>query len=241
MPAAKKTAKKKGAGKTVSKKLDVEVGKNVTVKKEEPVLDVEESSEYRYATFNERILASVFDLMLTSFFILPFVPSLNQPPPEIRALNHDLQAGAISTDEVTAQLFDYFIRQGHLASFMGDRVIEFALMGIAIILFWVYKGATPGKMILRMKIIDEKTGEVPTRGVSIVRYLSYLISFFPPFIGFAWIGLNKKRKAWHDIIAGTVVIKTNPADEKYRFIKEIGYMILALLVVFIMLVIAGSA
>ncbi len=79
---------------------------------------------------------------------------------------------------------------------------------LIVIIFWVFKSATPGKMILNIKIIDEKTGNNMSTGQSILRYFSYFISMLPLFLGFFWAGFDAKKQAWHDKIAGTVCIKT---------------------------------
>jgi len=80
---------------------------------------------------------------------------------------------------------------------------------IAVIIFWVYKSATPGKMATKLTIVDSKTGGTPTTGQFIGRYLGYYVSMFPLCLGIIWVGIDKRKQGWHDKLAGTVVIRSN--------------------------------
>ena len=42
-----------------------------------------------------------------------------------------------------------------------DLILNLILPAIAIVLFWTYRQATPGKMVFRARIVDERTGNVP--------------------------------------------------------------------------------
>ena len=90
-----------------------------------------------------------------------------------------------------------------------DALFNYILPAVAIILFWFYKSATPGKMMTHLVIVDAKTGEKPSVGKLIIRYIAYYISAIPLMLGFIWVGIDKRKQGWHDKIAGTVVVKTN--------------------------------
>ena len=49
-------------------------------------------------------------------------------------------------------------------------------------------------------------GQPMTFSVALVRSLSSFFSAFALFLGFFWAGWDKQRQAWHDKIAGTVVV-----------------------------------
>ena len=94
----------------------------------------------------------------------------------------------------------------------ADFLISWIFPIVAIILFWIYKSATPGKMAVHAKIVDAKTGQPPSIAQFIGRYFGYFISTLPLGIGIIWIAFDKKKQGWHDKLAGTVVIKPiNPA------------------------------
>ncbi len=89
----------------------------------------------------------------------------------------------------------------------ADLFITYVLPLILTILFWYYKAATPGKMILGMKIVDAETlGKVST-GRLFVRYLGYYVSALVLGLGFIWIAWDRRKQGWHDKIARTLVIR----------------------------------
>jgi uncharacterized RDD family membrane protein YckC len=100
-----------------------------------------------------------------------------------------------------------------------DVVINAVLPAVAVIAFWLWKGATPGKLAMSARVVDADTGHPMTTGQAVLRYVSYIVSALPLFVGFFWAGLDRRKQAWHDKIAGTVVIR--PAgNERVRFPSE---------------------
>ena len=89
-----------------------------------------------------------------------------------------------------------------------DFVISYVLPAIAIITFWVYKSATPGKMVISARIVDAETGERPSVKQCIIRYFGYYISTIPLCLGLLWVAWDRKKQGWHDKLAGTVVIRS---------------------------------
>ena len=80
---------------------------------------------------------------------------------------------------------DYFMNVSDDAFFKGawDLLINWVLPIVAIFLFWTYKQATPGKMIFGAKIVDAKTGEKPSIGQWVIRYVGYFPSMLVLFLG----------------------------------------------------------
>ena len=97
------------------------------------------------------------------------------------------------------------VQQGGFAG-LWDFLLQVVLPAVAVILFWKYRGATPGKMAISAKIVDANTGGAPTTGRLVLRYVAYLASMLPLFLGFVWIAIDRRKQGFHDKIAGTVVI-----------------------------------
>lgn len=93
--------------------------------------------------------------------------------------------------------------------FMGkaDVLINLILPAVVVVAFWVYFGATPGKMALSAKVVDADTGEPLAPAMSFIRYLGYFLSFIPLCVGFLWIGFDRRSQGWHDKLANSVVIR----------------------------------
>ena len=77
---------------------------------------------------------------------------------------------------------------------------------VVVLVFWHLKQATPGKMLFKARIVDAKTGSKPRPHQWVLRYIGYLVSIIPLGLGFLWVAFDKKKRGWHDMIAGTVVI-----------------------------------
>ena len=90
----------------------------------------------------------------------------------------------------------------------ADLFINWVLPAIAIILFWVYRQATPGKVAIGARIVDAATGDKPTTGQLIGRYFAYYVSTIPLLLGFVWVAFDPRKQGWHDKLAGTVVVRS---------------------------------
>ena len=86
-------------------------------------------------------------------------------------------------------------------------LVSWVLPAIAVVIFWIAKQATPGKMVFSAVIVDATSGEAPNGGQMIGRYLGYFIACLPLFLGILWVGLDKRKQGWHDKLAGTVVVR----------------------------------
>jgi uncharacterized RDD family membrane protein YckC len=62
-------------------------------------------------------------------------------------------------------------------------------------------------MMVKVKIVDAKTGEQPSTGQCIGRYFAYFVSSIPLGLGIIWVAFDKRKRGWHDMLAGTVVIR----------------------------------
>lgn len=111
----------------------------------------------------------------------------------------------------------YWVEENTIQGFW-DFFFNFILPAAGVILFWVYKSATPGKMATRLTIVDARTGERPSNGQFVGRYFAYFVSIIPLFIGILWVAIDKRKQGWHDKLAGTVVIR-NLEPEPVKFEK----------------------
>ena len=76
--------------------------------------------------------------------------------------------------------------------------------------FWVKFLGTPGKMLLKLQVVDAKTGQALSTPQAIGRYLGYYVSIIPFMLGIFWVAFDAKKQGFHDKLAGTVVIHTAP-------------------------------
>lgn len=90
-----------------------------------------------------------------------------------------------------------------------DLVLGYVVPIVATIWFWLRFMGTPGKMALKLRVVDAKTGDKLSVGQAIGRYFAYILSMLPFGLGFIWIGIDSRKQGWHDKLAGTVVIRTH--------------------------------
>jgi len=146
-------------------------------------------SEQEYAGFWIRVGASIIDSILILIIIAPLLTFIYGE--------------------------EYWLSEAFVQG-TWDVLLNYILPAIAIIIFWVYRSATPGKMVLGLTIVDAQTGGKPTTGQFIGRYLGYYVSTIPLFLGLIWVGIDKRKQGWHDKLAGTVVIR-NKKTEPVKF------------------------
>lgn len=84
--------------------------------------------------------------------------------------------------------------------------LNYGLPLLYAVLCWIWKSATPGKIMMGMAIVDANTGGKPSSARLLGRYLAYYVSALPLFIGFIWIAFDKRKQGFHDKLANTVVV-----------------------------------
>ncbi|MGV6827489.1 MAG: RDD family protein [bacterium] len=114
---------------------------------------------------------------------------------------------------------EYFLGVGGIQGFW-DFVINWILPALMVVAFWVYKQATPGKMLFGMQIVDQHTGEKPSLRQLIIRYLAYFPSLIMAGLGFLWIGWDKNKQGWHDKLAGTLVLRKKKLAREQLLFQE---------------------
>lgn len=137
-------------------------------------------NNYEYAGFWIRFCASIIDTIVLCIIITPVL--------------YMMYGSAYFGDELSSLL-------------PGRILVEWIFPIAASVGFWVYKSATPGKMALSLKVLDEKTGAPITVHQSIVRYLGYFVSAVTFLFGFIWVGMDSKKQGFHDKMASTVVVR----------------------------------
>lgn len=91
----------------------------------------------------------------------------------------------------------------------AEFIINYVFPAIAVILFWVSKSATPGKMAIGARIVDARTLGKARASQMIIRYFGYFVSTIPLFMGLIWVAFDARKQGWHDKLAGTVVIHSS--------------------------------
>ncbi len=154
----------------------------------------------KYATFSGRMLASIIDTILSSIVLVPIFNIFNKFF-GVKA-SKDVVSGPISSFKNMSPEDAHAVLSNSLPSLLFQTI----LVAVVVVIFWRYSSATPGKIFLKMKIVDAKTGLPPSNRQLIVRYLGYFVSLLTCCMGFVWIYYDKRHQGFHDKMAGTVVV-----------------------------------
>lgn len=65
---------------------------------------------------------------------------------------------------------------------------------------------TLGKLLLGLRVVRGDGGRVPY-GLSMMRWFAHLFSLLPIGFGYVWIGLSPSKRAWHDYLCDTRVMR----------------------------------
>lgn len=85
------------------------------------------------------------------------------------------------------------------------------LAGFGLEIYFAYlvgtKGQSPGKQVMRIKVVRDADGTLLGFGTAVLRYFAHLADVFSLGLGFLWPLWDKKRQTFADKIVGSVVIK----------------------------------
>lgn len=160
--------------------------------------------EYRLADLNTRMMAVVLDMALLLMFVWPALVQISN------AINGPLNTSDIAAAFSASSSMGDAQRQAMQSQVIGryifDSILQIVVAGALIIPCWVKLGATPGKYIFRMRVVDTQNFKLLSWKHAILRYLCYASCILSLGIGILWVALSKKRRGFHDLLAGTSVI-----------------------------------
>ncbi|MSP63626.1 MAG: RDD family protein [Myxococcales bacterium] len=80
------------------------------------------------------------------------------------------------------------------------------VIGLYSFIFHALRGQTPGKRLLRLRVIDP-FGVRPSPGRALLRTAGSLLSLLGCSLGFLWVGFDREKRGLHDWLAGTYVVR----------------------------------
>lgn len=163
-----------------------------------------------------RLFSNIIDCLILFILLIPvdnFAKKVIFAGVDLQSIDERI----MSLEPNTAE-FDAVIEERN--AIIGPRtkeiiVWQIVLIGIMSFYFcfsWIYLGATPGKLMMGMKIVDEKTLQKPSNKQFYIRLVTGIFSSGLVMIGFLFCLFSKKKMALHDFSAGTVVVRTSALE-----------------------------
>ena len=98
-------------------------------------------------------------------------------------------------------------------SLQWELLFEISVLVVTIVFWRRWRGATPGKKFVHVKIVDANTFEDIDNKQAITRSFGYIVSTMFLLIGFIMVAFRKDKRGLHDLLAGTVVIYDETGDD----------------------------
>jgi uncharacterized RDD family membrane protein YckC len=163
-----------------------------TVVWENPEITEGPAPGIEYAPYGGRLVAYLLDTLILTFvagffFVIAF------------AL---LGSGATMVDNrITA------IEPGATTGFVVFLLIGTIIAVLYFPFFWARGGQTPGMRPFDLRVVRDADGSRIGWGTAFLRLIGLWVAAAVFYIGYIWIFVDKRRRGWQDLIAGTVVIK----------------------------------
>ena len=87
------------------------------------------------------------------------------------------------------------------------------VLAVPVIVYLVYKHLkcqTPGRKLLKIKVVNAKGEDVGFWRGAFRETLAKFVSAIFLYLGFLWIGWDRQKRGWHDHLAGTFVVRIQP-------------------------------
>ena len=161
------------------------------------------NKDIRYAGFWIRFMASFADTIFMALPIAIVIYILSDGSWFDFAQYQQNMKAAIAGNATAA------LNNAPQMSLRWELLFEVSVLLITIIFWRRWRGATPGKKFVHIKIVDAKTFQDIDNTQALTRSIGYIASTFTLLIGFLMVGFRKDKRGLHDLLAGTVVIYEN--------------------------------
>jgi uncharacterized RDD family membrane protein YckC len=108
---------------------------------------------------------------------------------------------------MVALLLDLILVAIVLSVLHNGGKLEFVVLAAYGAAMWKLRGATIGGIVFDLQVVRQDGRELDW-ATAIVRALGCFLSMAVAGLGFFWIAFDANKQAWHDKIAGTVVVRT---------------------------------
>ena len=148
--------------------------------------------ELRLASISRRWLAIVIDGFIVAVATVLLLLAGGAMAP--------LEAAMVSADEAAiADAFSQFQSTTLIINLLVSGVYNVVLMVS-------FNGQTLGKMMLRLRVVKKRGGRITILDALLRNVFGYIVSQIF-LLGYLWALFDREKQAWHDKMAGTLVVE----------------------------------
>lgn len=159
-----------------------------------------EAPTIKLASISKRFVAICIDGFIVAFFSLAVMAANGQFAQLYEAMS-TLDEGVVA---------------GAISRFQSDAIpVNLAVSAVYnVVLMVMFNGQTLGKMIFGMRVVKKRGGRITVLDAFVRNVFGYTVSQIL-LLGYLWAVVDGEAQAWHDKMAGTVVV-----DERRKTIKD---------------------
>ena len=114
---------------------------------------------------------------------------------------------AYYVDAALVEIMVIFLVFAFFPSIAGVLAVSMIVAPAYFIGFWATIGQTVGMMPFRLRVVRNSDGGRLGFGRAVLRLVGFSIATLPLYLGLIWVAFDSRKRGWHDLIAGSVVIR----------------------------------
>jgi uncharacterized RDD family membrane protein YckC len=86
-------------------------------------------------------------------------------------------------------------------------VLAYVVLPVYFVVLWATTGRTFGMVLFGLRVVRSADGGRVGLRRAMLRLVGFLLAAVPLEIGLVWAAFDVRKRGWHDMVAGTVVIR----------------------------------
>ena len=168
--------------------------------------------DLRYISGVRRCIGALTDLLIVGVVLQVlngcFVYAFPKNEATFKAVEKYKMGGQLRKEEV-------ILKNKYLLKVISLQAIQLLVVYTYYVYMWVNFSGTIGTFLMGLKVIDEGSLEPVNFKQATKRFLCVILSGVPLGIGIIWSNFDSRKRAWHDILAKTVVV-TSRSLQKHK-------------------------
>ena len=114
---------------------------------------------------------------------------------------------AYYVDAALVEIIVILLILAFIPSIAGVLLASMIVPPVCFIGFWATTGQTIAMVPFRLRVVRNSDGGRLGFGRAVLRLVGFSISCIPLYLGLIWVAFDSRKRGWHDLIAGSAVIR----------------------------------